>query len=120
VFIDRYSPNPVLSPFVVLDALGARWFPFGPTRSPWPHIPGASALYLDGDAGYAELVVDPSQTAKGFTAGVSAGWLGLQAADWLLGIEVSDHVIFLDSGEGTRNSLGATAFLELYLPNIRR
>jgi hypothetical protein len=120
VFVDRYSPDPALSQSLLLGTLGVRWFPFAPPRLWGLPIQGASALYMHGDAGYAQLLLGSTSTdtttAKGFTAGASIGWLGLQSAHWMLGIEASDHVVFFDAGEGIRNSLAATAFFEFHLP----
>jgi hypothetical protein len=103
--MDHYSPSPALNQSMLLGTGGVRWFPFGPTRR-YRAVPGASALYVRGDAGYAALSLSSATTsskttATGFVAGMSAGWLGYQARDWSMGFEVSDHVVFFDSGEAS-------------------
>ena len=100
--------------------LGVRWAPFGPTRKSYPALPGASALYVRGEAGYTWLELSSATNAmtiaRGFVGGAALGWLGVQATDWVGGIEISDHIAVLSSGAGTRDSFAVTAFVEWHLP----
>ena len=54
--------------------------------------------------------------AHRFTVGAGAGnLLRDPTRDWSAGIELSDHAVFFNSGEGWRNTFSVTAFYELYL-----
>jgi len=116
-----YSPDPTRSQSTYIALLGARWAPF---RQPYvqirPQPRGASALYVQADIGYTELLRDTingtDTAARGLVLGAGVGWLGINAHDWAMGFELEDHVSFLNRSEGVRNSVGLLALWQLYLP----
>jgi hypothetical protein len=117
----RYTPDPTRSQQAGMVLAGLRWSPRrAPLYQPY-ELAGLAGLYVQGDLGYAELDrsapgMDTETVGRGLAMGVTLGLLGLRRHDFTAGIEVSDHLIFLDHSERMRQGIGANLFVQLYLP----
>lgn len=116
-----FSADPRLREIFFFVGTGARWMRFGrPRTSERPFGFSASSLWLQADAGYAELLrgmVDdePSTVGRGIGLGAKLGFLLMQGRDWTAGVEVHDHVGLFNADEGLRNSFGVRVVYQFFL-----
>ena len=120
VYGARYAPDRTLQQATAIGLVGARWSPFRLSHLEPRWFLGASALYVQADLGYTEFervsTTEVTTVARGLALGAAVGWLGCQARDWVVGLELSDHLAVFDAGEGVRHSVELTGLLQIYLP----